>query len=101
MIKENNILIKIHKKDTKIKDDEIYEKYEIEESIRIIINNQYKKVSLQFPDELLNISTNIYFLLKQEYYNKTELEDLNLYILGDTSYGMYIHYLLKRIMLYR
>jgi len=46
-----------------------------------------KKVSLQFPDELLFLSSTIVKVLKEKINEKIPENDIHLYVLADTSYG--------------
>jgi diphthamide biosynthesis protein 2 len=59
--------------------------YEIAWTAKLIRDDGYKKVALQFPDDMLSDSSAVYVELKKE------LEKLSwqagLYILGDTSYS--------------
>ncbi|XP_026875167.2 2-(3-amino-3-carboxypropyl)histidine synthase subunit 2 [Electrophorus electricus] len=54
--------------------------YQISETCRFITSQGYKKVALQFPDELLVDSIAVSAAVEQEANVKT-------YVLGDTSYG--------------
>ncbi|KAG9312466.1 diphthamide biosynthesis protein [Chiua virens] len=56
--------------------------YEVERTAEIILKGEYKRVALQFPDELLNDAVPVYRLLKQSIGREHEL-----YVLADTSYG--------------
>ncbi|KAK2459520.1 hypothetical protein APHAL10511_008462 [Amanita phalloides] len=56
--------------------------YEIEETAKELVQNDYKRIALQFPDELLHNSVIIYKRLKARVGNGREL-----YVLADTSYG--------------
>jgi diphthamide biosynthesis protein 2 len=56
--------------------------YEIERTISEILAGDYKRIALQFPDELLHDSVPIYRLLKAGLGFGPEL-----YVLADTSYG--------------
>ncbi|KAJ7915659.1 putative diphthamide synthesis protein-domain-containing protein [Mycena leptocephala] len=56
--------------------------YEIEQTIAEILTGDYKRVALQFPDELLHDSVPIYRRLKSGIGIGREL-----YVLADTSYG--------------
>ncbi|KAH6902623.1 putative diphthamide synthesis protein-domain-containing protein [Coprinopsis sp. MPI-PUGE-AT-0042] len=56
--------------------------YEIPETASQIIENDYKRIALQFPDDLLPDSVPIYKRLKAAIGNGREL-----FILADTSYG--------------
>ncbi|KAF8345163.1 putative diphthamide synthesis protein-domain-containing protein [Amanita rubescens] len=56
--------------------------YEIEETAAEILKNDYKRIALQFPDELLHDSVPIYQRLKGRIGTGREL-----YVLADTSYG--------------
>ncbi|KAF8632476.1 hypothetical protein AX15_001875 [Amanita polypyramis BW_CC] len=56
--------------------------YEIDETAQEILRNDYKRIALQFPDELLHNSVPIYQRLKARIGSEREL-----YVLADTSYG--------------
>ncbi|KIJ04981.1 hypothetical protein PAXINDRAFT_103950 [Paxillus involutus ATCC 200175] len=56
--------------------------YEIQRTADTIINGDFKRIALQFPDELLHDSVPIYRLLKQRVGDGRDL-----YVLADTSYG--------------
>ena len=47
----------------------------------------YKKVSLQFPDEILFLSSTITKVLKSKIDEKVPENNIHLYVLADTSYG--------------
>jgi diphthamide biosynthesis protein 2 len=59
--------------------------YEIERTIAEILTGDYKRVALQFPDELLHDSVPIYRRLKSGIGIGREL-----YVLADTSYGRHV-----------
>ncbi|KAI6127183.1 diphthamide biosynthesis protein [Pisolithus sp. B1] len=61
---------------------DILEFFEIERTAKEIRDGDYKRIALQFPDELLHESVPIYRLLKQRVNEGQEL-----YVLADTSYG--------------
>ncbi|KAG1943229.1 2-(3-amino-3-carboxypropyl)histidine synthase subunit [Pimephales promelas] len=54
--------------------------YQIAETCRFVTSNQFTKVALQFPDELLPDAVRVSAEIENETKAKT-------YILGDTSYG--------------
>ncbi|KAG8759396.1 Diphthamide biosynthesis protein 2 [Ceratobasidium sp. 423] len=56
--------------------------FEIQETTQCIIDNDYKQIALQFPDELLGVSVPIYNRLKQ-----LLGDGRNAYVLADTTYG--------------
>ncbi|KAG6907507.1 hypothetical protein DXG01_008651 [Tephrocybe rancida] len=56
--------------------------YDISRTAEEIINGGYKRIALQFPDELLHVSVPIYRRLKANIGEGREL-----YVLADTSYG--------------
>lgn len=58
----------------------ISEDYEISRTCKWIAENEFSKVCLQFPDELLGVSVEVYEEIKKNL-------DVDLYILGDTSYA--------------
>ncbi|KAF7329083.1 2-(3-amino-3-carboxypropyl)histidine synthase subunit 2 [Mycena kentingensis (nom. inval.)] len=61
---------------------ELDEFYDIERTISAIVAGKYKRVALQFPDELLHDSVPIYRRLRAGIGSEQEL-----YVLADTSYG--------------
>ncbi|EIM84817.1 diphthamide biosynthesis protein [Stereum hirsutum FP-91666 SS1] len=61
---------------------QLAEFYDIDRIVDEILSNHFKRVALQFPDELLHDSVPIYRMLKRRIEDKTEL-----YVLADTSYG--------------
>ncbi|CAD5123911.1 DgyrCDS12219 [Dimorphilus gyrociliatus] len=63
-----------------INESEIAEVYEFERTLQWIKENNLKRVALQFPDELLVDSINIYQKLE-------ELCDIPLYLMADTTFG--------------
>ncbi|XP_049875970.1 2-(3-amino-3-carboxypropyl)histidine synthase subunit 2 [Pectinophora gossypiella] len=60
--------------------DDLVSRFDIIESCKWITENNFEKVCLQFPDELLPVSAKIYEEIKKRI-------DVDLYILGDTSYA--------------
>ncbi|XP_026731754.1 2-(3-amino-3-carboxypropyl)histidine synthase subunit 2 [Trichoplusia ni] len=60
--------------------DDLISRFDIVETCQWITNNDFKTVCLQFPDELLSVSAKIYEEIKKKV-------DVDLYILGDTSYA--------------
>ncbi|XP_046961290.1 2-(3-amino-3-carboxypropyl)histidine synthase subunit 2 [Vanessa cardui] len=60
--------------------DDLVTRFDIQETCKWITDNNYAKVCLQFPDELLNVSAAIYEEIKTR-------TNVDLYILGDTSYA--------------
>lgn len=66
--------------ETEISEDELVKKYQLAECLKWIVDNNYEKTCLQFPEELLNDGTSV-ALYMQKKLNKT------VYILGDTCYG--------------
>ncbi|OUM68082.1 hypothetical protein PIROE2DRAFT_4367, partial [Piromyces sp. E2] len=63
--------------------------FDIENTANIIVKNKdiYKRVSLQFPDELLFLSSTIVKVLKEKINEKIPENNIHLYVLADTSYG--------------
>ncbi|KAI0052230.1 diphthamide biosynthesis protein [Auriscalpium vulgare] len=61
---------------------EFAEYYEIDRTVQEIISGQFKRIALQFPDELLSDAVPIYQRLKGRIQ-----ADAELYVLADTSYG--------------
>ncbi|KPJ15380.1 Diphthamide biosynthesis protein 2 [Papilio machaon] len=60
--------------------EDLISHFDVLKTCKWISDNNYSKVCLQFPDELLNVSAVIF----EEIKNKC---DVDLYILGDTSYA--------------
>ncbi|KAG6889476.1 hypothetical protein C0995_001003 [Termitomyces sp. Mi166 len=56
--------------------------YEISRTVEEIVKGDYKRIALQFPDELLHVSVPIYRRLKA-----STGEGREFYVLADTSYG--------------
>lgn len=96
---------------SQLSDEEIFRVYEIERTVQEIARGQWKRIALQFPDDMLIDAARVMMALdrglrgaqnwqalEEEEKNKNEL-DVNssathsmgiqrrLYILGDTSYG--------------
>ncbi|CAE6483692.1 unnamed protein product [Rhizoctonia solani] len=65
-----------------VEHENIDELFEVQETVRHIIDNDYKQIALQFPDELLGVSVPIYNRLKQ-----LLGDGRNAYVLADTTYG--------------
>lgn len=63
-----------------ISEEELINKYQLDECIKWINENKYEKTCLQFPEQLLNDGSQIALYL-QKVLGKP------VYILGDTSYG--------------
>ena len=86
MFTQDNVVIEqevlIHKKIKKIQN--FNETFEIEKTSKIIKENSFKIIALQFPDNFLEFSNEIVQKLKE---NCSEEDDINFYVLGDTSYG--------------
>lgn len=61
-------------------DSELEFKYEIQRCIAWICDNDYRKVALQFPDEMLVDSVRVTLALERGV-------EAELFVLGDTSYG--------------
>ncbi|KAJ8735243.1 hypothetical protein PYW07_006863 [Mythimna separata] len=67
--------------DTTVKQfDDLITRFDISETCQWITDNNFQKVCLQFPDELLGVSAKIYEEIKKNV-------EVDLYILGDTSYA--------------
>lgn len=62
--------------------EEFEDYYDITRTAQGIIEGDYNRIALQFPDELLHDSTTIFRILKEKIGGKREL-----YVLADTSYG--------------
>ncbi|XP_026492728.2 2-(3-amino-3-carboxypropyl)histidine synthase subunit 2 [Vanessa tameamea] len=60
--------------------EDLITRFDILETCKWITDNNYAKVCLQFPDDLLNVSAAIYEEIKTR-------TNIDLYILGDTSYA--------------
>ncbi|KDE07589.1 hypothetical protein MVLG_02055 [Microbotryum lychnidis-dioicae p1A1 Lamole] len=56
--------------------------YEVENTVHQIVDGGYQRIALQFPDELLHDSVQIYHLLRARLDAHIEL-----YVLADTTYG--------------
>ncbi|KAI0084566.1 diphthamide biosynthesis protein [Irpex rosettiformis] len=63
-------------------DDDYERYYDIQRTMDAIITGDYKRIALQFPDELLHDSVPIFRLLKDKLGPSRDL-----YVLADTSYG--------------
>ncbi|KAG5730849.1 hypothetical protein E4T56_gene16139 [Termitomyces sp. T112] len=61
---------------------EFEEFYEISRTAKEIVKGDYRRIALQFPDEILHVSVPIYRRLKSNIGEGREL-----YVLADTSYG--------------
>ncbi|KAL5482353.1 DPH2 [Sanghuangporus weigelae] len=61
---------------------EFHAYYEIEKTVRVIQKGDYKRIALQFPDELLHDSVPVYRALQESLGPQREA-----YVLADTSYG--------------
>ncbi|KAF7706174.1 hypothetical protein HF521_019428 [Silurus meridionalis] len=72
--------VDINLSDSGSRHEDIRELYQISETCAFITSNNYKKVALQFPDELLVDCVAVSAALEKETNAKT-------YILGDTTYG--------------
>ncbi|KAL0901962.1 hypothetical protein ABMA27_007105 [Loxostege sticticalis] len=60
--------------------DDLLTRFDVVETSKWISRNNFLKVCLQFPDELLSVSAQVYEEIKKRV-------DVDLYILGDTSYA--------------
>ncbi|KAI0739403.1 diphthamide biosynthesis protein [Daedaleopsis nitida] len=67
---------------THLSPDELEQTYDIARTAESIEKGDYKRIALQFPDELLPHSVPIFRLLKSRIHSNREL-----YVLADTSYG--------------
>ncbi|KAI5121354.1 hypothetical protein M0805_000662 [Coniferiporia weirii] len=56
--------------------------YEISRTVQLIEEGDYKRIALQFPDELLHDSVPVYYALQQRLGPGRDM-----YVLADTSYG--------------
>ncbi|KAJ7235093.1 putative diphthamide synthesis protein-domain-containing protein [Mycena haematopus] len=74
--------IDVNQETTSTSSDELDAYYDIERTIAEILAGDYKRVALQFPDELLHDSVPIYRRLKAGIGLGREI-----YVLADTSYG--------------
>jgi diphthamide biosynthesis enzyme Dph1/Dph2-like protein len=61
----------------------IEETYEIERTMRLLTEGNFKTVALQFPDDILHHAATVSRRLQER------LEGVKTYILADTSYGRY------------
>jgi diphthamide biosynthesis protein 2 len=70
-------------------DNEFRREYEIDRTIAELRQGGYKRVALQFPDELLGDSSRVYSLIHQGINTTEEVEgtEKKVYILADTSYA--------------
>ncbi|KAI8786696.1 diphthamide biosynthesis protein 2 [Biomphalaria glabrata] len=66
---------------TAVHPDKLEEVYETERSLEWVISNSFKKIALQFPDDLLVDAPTVAEILQEK------LQDCTVFILGDTSYG--------------
>ncbi|PSR77737.1 hypothetical protein PHLCEN_2v7721 [Hermanssonia centrifuga] len=62
--------------------EEFEDYYDIDRTVEEIVKGGYKRIALQFPDELLHDSVPIFRLLKSRIGPGSDL-----YVLADTSYG--------------
>ncbi|CCL98888.1 uncharacterized protein FIBRA_00895 [Fibroporia radiculosa] len=67
---------------TTLSQDELDDYYEINRTVDQIVQGDYARIALQFPDELLHDSVPIFRALKSKIGSGREL-----YVLADTSYG--------------
>ena len=77
-------------------DSEFAAIFEIERTASFILTNDYKRIALQFPDDLLPDAIRVVKLLSDAFKGdlgslsleeKKQHEERKCYILGDTSYG--------------
>jgi diphthamide biosynthesis protein 2 len=70
----------------------LYERYEITSTIEEILENGYKTIALQFPDELLAESVLVYRALMKgiQDIGGEKAEGVQCYVLGDSTYGRYV-----------
>lgn len=59
---------------------DIRKQFDVDDTCKWISENNFERVCLQFPDELLGVSAKVYEEIKSNV-------DVDLYILGDTSYA--------------
>nr|XP_043615219.1 2-(3-amino-3-carboxypropyl)histidine synthase subunit 2 [Erigeron canadensis] len=69
-----------------MEDLELSSKYEISRVAEYILEHNFKRVALQFPDELLKDSTGVVSLLRKELLSN-DVKDIGLYVMADTTYG--------------
>ncbi|XP_023741951.1 uncharacterized protein LOC111890018 isoform X2 [Lactuca sativa] len=68
-------------------------KYEVSRVATFIRSNKFKRVALQFPDELLKDSTRVVGALRNALFglcckgDDNEVKDIGLYVMADTTYG--------------
>ncbi|KAI3746667.1 hypothetical protein L6452_09106 [Arctium lappa] len=66
-------------------------KYEVSRVATFICSHNFKRVALQFPDELLKDSTGVVGALRRELRSCCEgdnnVKDIGLYVMADTTYG--------------
>ncbi|XP_071707270.1 uncharacterized protein [Rutidosis leptorrhynchoides] len=65
---------------------ELESKYEVSRVAKFIHSNNFKRIGLQFPDELLKESTGVVRALRNEL-NENNVKDIGLYVMADTTYG--------------
>ncbi|KAL4578570.1 hypothetical protein LXL04_014695 [Taraxacum kok-saghyz] len=58
-------------------------KYEVSRVATFIRSHNFKRIALQFPDELLKDSTRVVRALRTE----VDVKDIGLYVMADTTYG--------------
>lgn len=69
-------------------EEELESKYEVSSVAIFIQSHNFKRVSLQFPDELLKDSTAVVRALRNELlHNHNDVKDIGLYVMADTTYG--------------
>lgn len=83
---EEAITRQIHVEKDEVPNDPSHEDFddyfEIERTVQEVLKHDYKRIALQFPDELLHVSVPIYRRLKAK-----AGDGHDFYVLADTSYG--------------
>ncbi|KAI0248536.1 diphthamide biosynthesis protein [Lactifluus subvellereus] len=79
---QRSVILDSNETRSQLSSEESGDYYELEWTANEIISNNYKRIALQFPDELLQDSVPIYHSLK-----RAIGADRELYVLADTSYG--------------
>jgi diphthamide biosynthesis protein 2 len=63
------------------------ERYEIQSTVDDILTHGYRTIALQFPDELLGESVLVYRALMKGLREGGSAEDVQCFVLGDSTYG--------------
>ncbi|ANB12050.1 Dph2p [Sugiyamaella lignohabitans] len=68
-------------------EDDLIKVYNLDQLVNKIVENDYKSIALQFPDDLIQDSTYISRFLSQQFLKLEGQQTRNVYILADTSYS--------------